>query len=333
VDKFLEFLIRVIQILKPDIKRWIVRIFVVSGIALVSQRIWEPYLQAALEKYFRLNVPNTEPTGWAFIVIGIALYFVNLYVEHVSRPKEIVQPRPVIEVEFEDKDPFVYTEPSGASGHTIRGYRVKVTNTGPQDIDGCIVYLDRMSSLTEPGFKNAYVPIALITQQQRQQNRRGGEFKLRSGQPKYIEVAWLDERSVESQIVLQYENPAIPNMVKRGDYLLSLVAYGGGPPVSGMYRLCVDGGGYLRFERHSEERAGEQPWAEEIMIVDSKWPVASGFQKRMEHQGFNLRWSRPEKVPSRRTEGYEVMFEVDPKARTKRQIQLKDGSTLIGKRA
>lgn len=333
VDKFFQFLIQVIQILRPDSKRWIVRIFVFSGIALLSQRIWEPYLQAVLQQYLQLNVPNAEPTGWTLVVIGIALYFINIYVDHLSKPKEVIPYRPAVDLTFEASGPFVYTEPAGTSGHAVRGYRVKVTNTGTQDIGNCIVYLDKMISLTEPGFKNAYLPIALITQQQRQQKRRGGEFQLRSGQPKFIDVAWLDERSADSQIVLQYEDPTIANMVRRGDYILSLVAYGGGPPVSGMYRLFVDDAGYLRFERYVEQGVEEPHWIEETIVVDSKWPVASGFQKKLESQGYKIRWSRPEKVPSRRAEGYEVVFDIDSVAKKKRRIELKDGSLLIRKRA
>lgn len=333
MDKFFQFLIQVIQILRPDLKKWIVRTFVLSGIALLSQRIWEPYLQSALQQYVQLNIPNTEPTGWVLIVIGISLFLFNTFVDHLSRPKEIAPYRPVLDLMFEPIDPFVYTEPAGASGYATRGYRIKVTNTGEQDIDNCIVYLDKMRSISEPGFKNAYLPIALITQQQRQQHRRGGEFKLRSGQPKFIEVAWLDECSTDSQIVLQYENPNIPNMVRRGDYLLSLVAYGGGPPVFGMFRLFVDDSGYLCFEPYVEQMAEERAWIEETIVVDSKWPVASGFQKKMEGQGYKLRWARPEKVPSRHADGYEVMFEIDPVTGIKRRMELKDGSLLIGKRA
>ncbi len=333
MDKFLQFVIQVIQILRPDINKWIVRTFIISGIALLSKRIWDPYLQSILHKYYQINVPNTEPTGWALITIGVIIYFVNIYVKHLTKPKEVIPFKPVLVLEFSQEDPFVYTEPAGATGLALRGYRVKVTNNGAEDISNCIVYLDKMISLSEPEFKNAFVPIALITQKQRQQNRRGGEFNLRAGQHKYIEVAWLDEGAENSQIVLQYEDPTTANMVQRGHYILSLIAYGGGSPVCADYQLYVDDGGYLRFENYSGKQSNMSVLIEETIVVDFKWPVATGYQKQMEEKGYNLRWSRPDKVASRCSEGYEVMFNIDQYLKKKQRIELKDGSVLIGKKA
>jgi hypothetical protein len=120
-------------------------------------------------------------------------------------------------------------------------------------------------------------------------------------------------------------------MVKRGDYELSLIAYGGGPPVSGTCHLFVDDRGYLRFDLDAEKIGEGESWDQEVMVVNSRWPVASGFQRIMEQQGYVLRWSLPENLESRRTDRYEVLFDRDSEAKTKRRIELKNGSILIGK--
>lgn len=335
VDKFLDFLIKVIQLFWPDLKKWIVRALVLAGLSLIVQPVWEPLLQSALEKYFqlRISIPETEVTGWVLLTVGVLLYLANLHVEHISKPREVRTPAPVLSLDFEDTHPFVYTEPSSAKGRAIRAYRVRVTNTGTNDLEKCIVYLHEMTSLTNPQFKNAYVPTPLVTQKQLQEGRQGGEFKLRIGQPKYIEVAWLDENLEDSEIVLRYAHRTTPNPVKRDDYILTLVAYGGGSPVSGQFRLNVDEGGFLRFQRYVPTAVSEKPWVEEAVVVDRRWPVASGFQQAMAKQGFALRWSKPDKTATRLAGGYEIMYEYGTKSHTKRQIMLRDGSILIGKKA
>ncbi|HEY4646880.1 MAG TPA: hypothetical protein VIH25_11440, partial [Steroidobacteraceae bacterium] len=74
---------------------------------------------------------------------------------------------------------------------------------------------------------------------------------LRVGESKLIEVACLDERDQNSEIVLRYESNEYPNTVPRADYSLVLRVYGGGRPASGRYRLYVDARGYLKLVEES----------------------------------------------------------------------------------
>jgi hypothetical protein len=67
-------------------------------------------------------------------------------------------------------------------------------------------------------------------------------------------------------------------------------------------------------------------------LVDFQWPEKSGFMKRAEADGYTIRWSQPDKVVSRELDGYEVMYEVDEKERTRRKLVLRDGLVLIGKK-
>ncbi len=72
-------------------------------------------------------------------------------------------------------------------------------------------------------------------------------------------------------------------------------------------------------------------YKEEDKLVDSSWLEKSGFDQEWKRKGYQLRWSRPEKVPSRRYDGWEVLYEVDKTKHVRRRIILKDASILIGK--
>jgi len=67
-------------------------------------------------------------------------------------------------------------------------------------------------------------------------------------------------------------------------------------------------------------------------LVDMAWVQKSGFDKASAEAGYKLAWSRPDRVASREIDGYEVMYEVDKGARTKRKLVLYDGLVLIGKK-
>jgi hypothetical protein len=96
-------------------------------------------------------------------------------------------------------------------------------------------------------FRNSYLPVALVTQHQQLQNRKGGEFNLRAGESKLIEVAYLNESTPDSEIIWRYEDPTYSNMVPRADYIIKLAVHGGGPGVEKTMRVYVDARGYLRL--------------------------------------------------------------------------------------
>lgn len=68
-------------------------------------------------------------------------------------------------------------------------------------------------------------------------------------------------------------------------------------------------------------------------LVDMDWVEKSGFDKASAAAGYELRWSKPDKVASREIDGYEVMYEVDQDARTKRSLIVRGGLVLLGKKA
>ena len=85
-----------------------------------------------------------------------------------------------------------------------------------------------------------------------------------------------------------------------------------------LYSLAKGLGSYLR-------------WDEEEKLVDIRWPEESGFKSDVEESGYRISWCRPDKIASRKLDGYEVLFEIDRVKRVRSRIVLRDGLTLIGK--
>jgi hypothetical protein len=81
------------------------------------------------------------------------------------------------------------------------------------------------------------------------------------------------------------------------------------------------------IKEHFEIKEGEPK------LVDFEWTRKSGFQEQAEAQGYKIAFSRPDKIASREIDGYEVMYEIDKGAKTKRRLVLRDGLTLIGKKS
>ncbi|MEW8392754.1 MAG: hypothetical protein AB2651_13350 [Candidatus Thiodiazotropha sp.] len=154
--------------------------------------------------------------------------------------------KPKIKVEIGEGYPFEVTEPAGATGHALRGQRIQVTNKGGSDFK-CIAKIVEMKRSDGKAFNNIYLPVGLKTQHQKSQNRKAGEFNLRVGESKLVELAYLDETNQTSEMVLQYEDNSYANCVPRGSYKLKIVVYGGGKPAESWCRLYVDGRGYLKL--------------------------------------------------------------------------------------
>jgi len=72
-------------------------------------------------------------------------------------------------------------------------------------------------------------------------------------------------------------------------------------------------------------------YKEEDKLVDINWPEKSGFANEWRQKGYELRWSRPDRIESKRLDGWEILYEVDKVARIKRRLVLRDGMILIGK--
>lgn len=79
--QILDFLLEVIRIFRPDQRKWIVRIFILSGIGMISTPFWQPWVEAILKKEIGLDLSYTMIPGWVLITIGVVIYFFNNWQE------------------------------------------------------------------------------------------------------------------------------------------------------------------------------------------------------------------------------------------------------------
>lgn len=80
------------------------------------------------------------------------------------------------------------------------------------------------------------------------------------------------------------------------------------------------------MKQHFEINEGEPK------LVDFGWPEKSGFMAKAKQNGYEVAWSKPDRVASREIDGYEAMFEIDKDAKVKRKLVLRDGLVLIGRK-
>jgi hypothetical protein len=85
-----------------------------------------------------------------------------------------------------------------------------------------------------------------------------------------------------------------------------------------LYGIAKDLKDYLEYEEGDK-------------LVDMNWIEKSGFHQKCKEKGYELRWSRSDKVETGILEGWEVLYEVDKIKRIRRRIVLRDGMVLIGK--
>jgi len=74
-------------------------------------------------------------------------------------------------------------------------------------------------------------------------------------------------------------------------------------------------------------------WKEEVKLVDSQWLEKSGFNKHAADKGYTLRWTNPDKIASRKLDGYDVMYEVNSDEHVRYKLTLNGGQVLMGKLA
>ncbi|NIE64112.1 hypothetical protein [Burkholderia sp. Ax-1719] len=72
-------------------------------------------------------------------------------------------------------------------------------------------------------------------------------------------------------------------------------------------------------------------WEEQEKLVDGDWLQKSGFGEEARAKGVDLYWSRPDRVATRETEGWAVMYAEDAKAGVRYKLVRYDGTTLMGR--
>jgi len=71
-------------------------------------------------------------------------------------------------------------------------------------------------------------------------------------------------------------------------------------------------------------------WKVETKKVDLQYIEKSRLKEKLEDEGYRLRWSTLHKVESRKLDGWDYVYEIDEKNRTKYRLQVKDDVVLIG---
>ncbi|WP_213766662.1 hypothetical protein [Caballeronia sp. dw_19] len=72
-------------------------------------------------------------------------------------------------------------------------------------------------------------------------------------------------------------------------------------------------------------------FSEEQKQVDNEWLEKSGLKAEMDAKDIKLAWSQPDRIASRQTDGWEVVYEVDKIKRIRRKLVRYDGTVLIKK--
>ena len=84
-DVAFKYLLDIIRIFRPNQRVWIVRIFITSGIGLITHRFWEPWLEAFIKKQLDISIAYTDVPGWILISIGLIIFFTNSYFDRKSK--------------------------------------------------------------------------------------------------------------------------------------------------------------------------------------------------------------------------------------------------------
>ena len=73
-------------------------------------------------------------------------------------------------------------------------------------------------------------------------------------------------------------------------------------------------------------------WNDKIKLVDRDYLNKSGLLKEFEDNNFKILWSNPEKVESRKLDGYDYVYEINKQQKIKYRLERKGGAVLIGKK-
>jgi len=80
-------LIPLLRIFFPEQRKWMARIFILFGLPLVAGKVWEPYVNALLQRYLEIHIPVEAATytGWTLIAIGLFLFSVNEILDRLPK--------------------------------------------------------------------------------------------------------------------------------------------------------------------------------------------------------------------------------------------------------
>ena len=207
---------------------------IVGGPALAAVRHYLPSVDSA--------VPDLEwqLLLWTLLCIfGVRFVLAPYTIAKEDAEKIYRQQREIDELQDRLKPRLVIlgvvyeTEPSQAISFPnipcIREAKIQVRNTGAEILRGCLVKLENLTS--DAWHQHKWGQSVLKT----------GQFTLLAGEDRLIDVARLDEKVVEQEIMIQFES-APPPVPWNDTYYFDIVAYSESPPDSKKFKLYVDDG-------------------------------------------------------------------------------------------
>ncbi len=77
-----DLVFKIIRFFRPSQNKWMVKIFTLSGIALVAPSLFEQIIIYFVDQNFKIDLPKgISITGWIFVTIGLLLHFYNNWLE------------------------------------------------------------------------------------------------------------------------------------------------------------------------------------------------------------------------------------------------------------
>lgn len=104
MEKFFNFLLDLIKIIKPEHRKWVVKVFILAGISMLTYKVWQPYLDLVTGIKPSITI---DVTAWVLIIIGISLFLLNRYDERHARQQEL---RPLLVHSVERREAQVQSD-------------------------------------------------------------------------------------------------------------------------------------------------------------------------------------------------------------------------------
>lgn len=194
------------------------------------------------------QLPVWEIAAFAALSLTLVWFF-----QRIKELEKKIEPN--IEVTYAYEEPFFVINRTPSNERGRRYIRIKLRNTGTENIDNCLVVLEELTD--KDGHSGFFTPVGMATQHQILQKRKGGPFHLRGGQYKFVNIASMDESLDNAEIEMMYETVTAEdekmryaNGIKRelGPYSLKIAVFGGANPIYRKFKLFVGDDNTLRME-------------------------------------------------------------------------------------
>jgi hypothetical protein len=89
VEKVFNFIIDLLKLFKPNHNHWVVKTMLLTGLGMLSQPWWLPYVNLFFEKNFSA-IQGIENTGWTLVVLASLIHFFQFKEESLSGSRSAI---------------------------------------------------------------------------------------------------------------------------------------------------------------------------------------------------------------------------------------------------